>query len=333
MLRFSDPGCAAFSALTAACSSSDASERALARNFLAEHRLSEERFRHFMDFGGNPATWDDIQDAVVKYHNAHVRPFVSSGTRSTFFRESAVNGGGVPTQVGTVLDLTGLHQIYADAKAEYKDVLAAGYIPGDELEAFANYSGQPGNYDSVNEFLKTELRAPDKFLDAVFKVLNRARRSKDRRFREVWVADWDTLKPLLDKGRPDGWIRAVGVPKNYAAYLAVLCFTPEENGLFRPSQLEAGWRDVHFVSPPQAPFTYGGHAMHLGGPRSEPLVREYLQGERDWLLDEWQTAGRLVGFADSPVDVDVVEHRTLHWLRLRVCYGEREIEEWMPVPV
>ena len=303
--------------------------RAMARNLLSEHRLSNERFAVFANFAGTLVAVDRIARAIEDYQATEVRP-VKGGPLPAYQRpENGNNAVEIPARshVVTILDLTGLGRVYAEARPSFK------------LPQFRDYAvTNPADSMQINDFLASRLGDPNQqeaFLKAIIRALSLYRRHVDQQVRPTWVAEWRSLQPFLSPGDPARWLRAVGVPRDQPVWLAVFRYPVKtrkrEIKLFRPTQIDAGWYAHHFPSPPEAVPSKGGHAMDLReGPEGDKtLVSEYLHAQSDLTIADWRAAGRLVGYTGAPVSGDLSEQRKAHWNLLQTSYGDGVLS-WMP---
>ena len=315
-------------------SSSPPHSHAMARNLLSEHRLSTKRLSAFSAFAGDMLHFDQIQDALENYQIAEVRPLAKSGLPPAYERlENANNVVELSNtaHLATVLDLTRLGYIYAEAWTRFK-------IP--EFKTYAETN--PRGSTEVNDFLAIHFNDPGKretFLEAIFLARSEYRRQVEERVRPTWAATWISLQPFLDPDKPERWLQAVGVPKDQRVWVAVLRYPVKneqrEIKLYRPTQLDAGWYAHHFPSPPQSPLTGGGLTMFLQQPDqgrgdTRPLVSEFLHTEIDFSIHDWHAAGGLLGCTRGPVSGDLEEQRRGHWLVLQSSFGPEQILQWMP---
>jgi hypothetical protein len=304
----------------------------MARNVLSEHRLSDERFARFCALAGDMAAFDQVQAALESYQTAEVRPLIRDGLEPAYARaDNASNAAVLPprTYLATVLDLTRLGRVYAEARASFR-------LPQFDLYAVTD----PRDSAQINAFLAPRLDDPDgrePFLRAVFRAMALYRRRKEDRVHPTWVAEWSSLQPFLDPVRPWRWLQAVGVPRENPVWRAVLRY-PAENKrrkvqCFRPSQLDAGWYAHHFPSPPQAAVPVGGHTMfldQLDERETEALVSEFLHAQIDFTIANWRAGGRLVGYTGRPVGGRLEEERREHWMLLQRSYESGRVRDWMP---
>ena len=309
--------------------------RAMARNLLCEHRLSAERLAAFSASAGELTALDRVQLALEEYQAVDVRPSIGVGLLPAYARpENENNSVELPpgAHIGTVLDLTRLGRVYAEAKATFR-------LP--EFQAYA--VTDPRDYSQVNDFLGTRLNdsvLKEPFLKALFRACTRYRNRIEERVHPTWVAEWKSLEPFLDPNKPERWLRAVGVPRDCPVWLAVLRYPVEDSKreirLFRPTQLDAGWYAHHFPSPPQAVLSSGGHTMflrefdHGGKEEINRLVSEFLHAQVDFTIGDWHRGGSLVAFTHQSVTGVLEEQRKAHWLLLQASYGAVGVRGWMP---
>jgi len=333
MSPFADPSQLVSQVLGRECNSPlQPYSRALARNLLADDRISDDRFGKFSAFAGNMADIRLVQHAIELYQLREVRPLVSAGVPPAYARpENAKNIVEEPPEyVATILNLTGLSSVYAEAWKTFG-------IP--EFQKY-EVTDQRGS-QQVNDFLSNRLTDPaqrESFLQATLRALRRYRNSKkiEQHIRPSWVAEWNSLRPFLDRNKPERWLQAAGVPSEDPAWLAVFRYRVRRRGkligLFRPTQLDAGWNAHHFPSPLEATGG-GGHTMYLlqaGEVPPDPLglISEYLHAQIDFSMADWRAAGGLLGMARR-VGGDLDEQRRRHWLLLQEKYGQKQIVKWM----
>src|ERR1017187_5218011 len=92
MPPFADPSRTVCQALKNACApGNELPSRAMARNLLAEHRLSEERFAEFSTTTGELASIIQVHKAFEDYQVSHVRPFLKKGERPAYTRSDNAN--------------------------------------------------------------------------------------------------------------------------------------------------------------------------------------------------------------------------------------------------
>src|ERR1022692_4952176 len=124
MAPFADPSLPVSQALSRVFSSPvPPYSRALARNLLAEQRVSGDRFALFSAFAGDIAELNLIQRAMELYQLREVRPLASAALQPAYARpENESNKVELPpgSHVATVLNLTRLSRIYAEAWATFR---------------------------------------------------------------------------------------------------------------------------------------------------------------------------------------------------------------------
>jgi hypothetical protein len=308
-------------------------ERAMCRNLLAEHRVSIDRFAAFIAVGGAQSGFADVVTALEEYQK-HVRPLKTLKLVPAYrLPDNAGNAVTLPldAEVATLLDLTRLGRVYAEAKSEFKYPEFAGYLVDD-----------PKNYTQINEFLGASLEHPGDraaMMEAILRARERYRAKTDKWLHPTWVAEWKSLAPHLQATAPDGWLRAVGVPIEEPHWIAAFRYRVADSKrpvqLFRPTQLDVGWYAHHFPSPPAASLEQGGHAMYLlpdSGHRphsaAHPLVLEYVHQQIDFTIQDWEFAGSLLGLATLNRD-DLGKDRQKHWERLQSVYSPKPVVDWM----
>jgi len=335
MVPFADPTLPISRILRDTCSSVvSISYKAVARNLLSDHRVSSERFSSFSAFAGDLSRIDVIQRALESYQLEEVRPSISARTEPAYARTDNENNRvrlAPGSHVATVLDLTRLGRIYAEAGATFG-------LPAFRLFAVTD----PRNVSQINDFIGRRLGDPlqrESFLREILRARRRYRKTVETRVHPMWVAEWKSLQHFLDPVRPERWLQAVGVPREHPAWLAVFRY-PVKRGrhevpLFRPTQLDAGWYAHHFPSPPQAAPVRGGHTMYLwqsyqgSNGASSHIVSEFLHPQIDLTMEHWRSAGSLVGFAPA-VRGDLADQRQRHWVLLQSAYSPVPIRSWMP---
>jgi hypothetical protein len=326
-----------FGPVLAAVSSYDPIEhRAMACNFLAEDRLPIARFNAVKSRIGAFADFAAMKEKIDDYYFSEVRPTVKSGRVPDYLRaENASNEVNFPvgTDLATVLDLTGLGQVYFRAKQDFGSHSVEGLeSDGPTLsEVFRGLSNK-ASLDEINRFLASKFDGVSnrETMAAILDALRLARNFPSKEGKNetlifhTWAATWNSLQPFLSD-RPDAWLQAVGVPKQEARWVAVIRYPASRTKVFKPTQIDAGWFTAHFPTPPEV---HCGHTMHLTHPVEPPsLVAEYIHQQIDFRVDDW--AG-FVGPTSGPVHAKLLESRENHWNLLQSHYGGPEILKWMP---
>ena len=119
MSRFEEQSPEIFAFLNGMCAECHPpSARAMARNLLGEHRWSSERLQAFLASDGAFLSPAEIEDKLKKYQEREVRTPIGSALRPAYARPDNLNNSiSMPagTELGTVIDLTRLGHIYAEA--------------------------------------------------------------------------------------------------------------------------------------------------------------------------------------------------------------------------
>ncbi len=332
--HFADPSRDVHKTLLDMClSGCDLPSRAMARNLLAEHRLSEQRYLEFSPNSGDFTSFVAVRKALEEYQLSHVRPLLKDKLAPVYARLGNVSNEvnlGPDARLGTVLDLTGLGRVYAEAKSTFK------------MPQFSTYEvTDPSSGTQINDFLAIQFSNPvrrEAFLEAIFKALALYRRQIELRILPTWAVEWNSIVQYLDSNAPKSWLQAVGVPKDNPVWLTVISYPvsrlqSSNVKLVRPTQLDAGWYAHHFPSPPQVAPAKGGHTMFLdlcdGRQAFPPPVSEYIHEQVDFRIGDWVSGGKLLGFSVQSISGALDKQRRQHLGFLESVYG-REVKAWMP---
>lgn len=189
---------------------------------LGEHRWSSERLQAFLASDGAFLSPAEIEDKLKKYQEREVRTPIGSALRPAYARpDNANNSIRMPAggELGTVIDLTRLGHIYAEAYREFG-------LP--EFQSFPDHDRSPS---SINQFLKVRLENPasrSNFMRALFMARRKYLGSKARRaIFPTWTADWADLRLFLDPGAPERWLEAVGVARETGVWIAVVRYSTD----------------------------------------------------------------------------------------------------------
>src|SRR5208283_2257837 len=121
MAPFADPSLPAAQVLNLAGSSLLPPQyRAMVRNLLCDHRVSPGRFAAFSAFAGPLADLDAIRRVLEAYQDEQVRPLIGAGLEPAYARPENHNNKvdlAPGSEIATVLDLTRLGRVYAEAKS------------------------------------------------------------------------------------------------------------------------------------------------------------------------------------------------------------------------
>lgn len=310
--------------------------RAVARNTMHDHRVSEAREQHFDAFANRPRTGPHLRQAFLDYFRERVRhletpdflderlngPNIVSGGRSG---QHVVNRD---LEVARVLDLSGLGLVFEWARKRR--------IGG---RTFARYPKNPNDV-AVAAWLEAQLsgRSHDdraKFVSDTLAALDAYGATYP--FQPTWIVFWAEIQPHLAAG-PDRWLELVGVSKaSSPRWLIVLKYRLRDGGtVARPTVLDAGgWTAHHFPSPPQTPLGFGGHPMDLSMPALDPpvpFVSEFIHQEVRHTITQWEEAGSWCAPTTGPSPEALEAQRVHHHQRLRQTYGST-VDGWMPSPV
>lgn len=270
---------------------------AMARNLAFDHRVSKERAAKFDRHGKRPRTSDALRGAIDDYFEKCVRTRkLPDYLYRRINRNNIVIGAGerLPAfskdvKLVRVLDLSGLEPVFLWAnqhknrKKEWRRLLSS-------------LLGRPGG---LADHLDHELSGKSSgeiegLIETILHILNTSRSVVA--YQPTWATVWSDFKHHLRQG-PDRWLEVLGMAKAPPRWLIVLRYTVREAGtLVRPNQLDAGWQEYHFPSPPTAPLEVGGHPMDLRvHPRTKPLIREFIHKQIDHALSHWTDLGGKFG--------------------------------------
>lgn len=310
-------------------------ERAVAVNLRYDHRVSEERERAFDAFVRHPCTDYDLRRALKAYFEKKVRERrLPHYVYSDLNYNNLLNGQpGVRPQIKPdtrlvrVLDLNGLKGVFLWAQNEKKYRGAWG-------RTFDRFPTDIGNDAAVMDFLdeKMESRSAEGFVKTVLDVLS-AHRSEKKPYQPVWVTTWMAFKDYVAEG-PDRWHQVLGMHKPTPCWLVLLRYTVREAGtIARPTQLDGGWYQFHFPSPPRdAPLSVGGHPMDLRtSPPSSSLLPEYVHKQTRHRPEHWTDLApkhKNYGRTTAPASPALADQRQTHHRLLIQTYGAG-VRTWM----
>ena len=310
--------------------SGDVSYRAMARNVMHDHRVSEPRAAAFDSFGVPPGVPYTLSNRITWYFKANVRT-----VREPHFLMPTLNFSniisGMPFasasidpdyHLSRIIDLNGLAQVFVRARIQGR-------------KHFQDFPLPPTDQD-VSEWLTLRLEAKStsevaNFLSSAFIAVNDA--ALHAAFQPSWVTSWDAFLPYLGEGA-SRWLQVLGISREiiFPHWLIVLKYTVDEAGtLIRPTILDAGWEaGCHFPSPPQAPLHSGGHPMDLRTtPRANTLLPEYLHEQIVHYMEHWYAAGCQCEKATGTTSGDLPNQRAAHHGLLATLYGP-DVFAWMP---
>lgn len=283
--------------------------QAIGWNLLADHRVSEERAEHFFVVTGEPSTVANLKRALDDYHRDWVcrRPdetyLSQSRNGRNFVRKSSLPKG---TELANALNVSGWvyrlrtkdPRIGIKLESRLKD-LAGPSPPADAVEAF---------------------------LMELFAAINSRRDG-----RPMWAARWKELVKSIDDGSCRTWNEAVGAWRRRDSWQVVLRYPlAAVPTLVRPTQLDSGYYEYHFPSPPFPRPTRGGFTMALRELAvGAALVSEWIHPPIDLHIDHWIAGGRLWGVIEDETSDSLWFCRSQHRARLLRRFG-RECGGWLP---
>ena len=329
-------------ALTAMRAASEG-EAAVAVNLMYDHRVSPKREGAFDAMVSKPCTPRDLRLALTHYQKTKVQTrslphYVYADLNSNNLLNGRV---GVSPAVKPnlplvrVLDLNGLRRVFQWAQTEGAPKYPKRW--GNTFDRFPT----GGSDDDVTDYLDGWMggRSVERFVGNVLDLLDVYGRIEKNPFQPTWATTWAAFKNYAADG-PDRWHEVLGMDKPRPCWLVLLKYTVQEAGtIARPTQLDAGWYESHFPSPPDTPQGEGGHPMDIGtipATHDRPLP-EYVHKQIHHPLTHWtslvpkyQNYGRTSARALSPLLPDL---RHAHYLRLQRQYGSAAVCGWMNSPM
>jgi hypothetical protein len=282
--------------------STEPSLRAIGWNLFCDHRVSEARAAHFYEYTGRPASPAALERALIQYYDE----CVCKRSAETYYSHELNLHNFVPRST-LRRDLSLVHVM--NVSRWVRDL----------------------SDDSLNEGMKDltdpkNISTPDQIRDFLGKLFLAINSKRDER--PIWVGRWKAFEKHLTP-EADLWTSAVGVYARKSTWRIVLRY-PASNvrQLVRPTQLDAGYNQYHFPSPPFPHSAIGGFAMalrELAG--SPPLLSEWIHRPIDWDTSFWvpeMWASVLQDTANS-LGVFRVQHRE----RL-ITRFPNECTKWIP---
>jgi hypothetical protein len=315
--------------------------RAMARNIMHDHRVipeREERFIEFIKQSGLPSNGATLEKAVVDYYKEQVRD-----SRSPPFTEAAQNSANILTnafprpprfhpnsEFGRILKLNPLWDVFDySRRREEKDT---------DPQKVTRYTEVPRLRDGMMAWLDKKLvsaSAIETFVHLTLDAMNVYLKEVNA-YQPSWCAPWSHIEEHLRQGGPERAAKAVGLPSTgYPSWVIVLRYKCWEAGtICRPCQLDAGWWDHHFPSPPQARPLDGGHPMDCQAtPTAQRLLSEYIHPQFSHKPEHWKAAGRWCVKIGTKATAGLDDLRRAHHGKLGNTYGQSDISTWMPDPV
>lgn len=330
-------------------------EAAVAVNLMYDCRVSPAREAAFDALVSTPPTADSLQVALTHYQLTNVQK-----RKLPHYVYEALNAGNLlngrvgvlpavksSVQLVRVLDLNGLWKVFqwAQTEGEFKypgrwgktfDTFPTSYSPLAE-----GGGGEDEDKDPLMKYLKWKMegRSVEDFVVNVLDLLDVFGRGEKNPFQPTWATTWAAFEPYAAEG-PDRWHQVLGMDKPGSRWLVLLKYTVQEAGtVARPTQLDAGWYDSHFPSPPDCPRSEGGHPMDLSASPDildRPLLPEYvhkqihhLPGHWTSLAPQYKNYGRTTARPLPPLPAQ----RLAHHERLQRRYGRASVCGWMSSPM
>jgi hypothetical protein len=286
----------------------EASVRAIGWNLLSEERISDDRLEHFATVTRALRSDEELQRALVDYHRDWVCQRPSETYSSTARnRLNFVDLDKVPEalELVTVINVS-----------SWVERLQARRRTGLQLERLLGHL----NAGSHEAEVIVEL------LGGVFDGIKASSSA-----RPVWVANAQQFWDSIDRAVPATWSTSLGVWRLNGAWQAVLSYPASAvPRLIRPSQLDSGYNQFHFPSPPCCEQPRGGLTMELDHrPVQGPLVSEWIHEPIDFRLEQWRAGGELLAAVHAGDWRPVTAYRDRHKSRL---YNEFRgaVETWLP---
>jgi hypothetical protein len=314
-------------------------ERAVAINLMYDHRVSLDRERAFDAFVKKPCTDLSLRRALKDYFEGKVRTrrlphYVYSDVNA----KNLLNGqAGVRPLVKPdlrlvrVLDLNGLKGVFqwAQTTGERKHPRRWG-------RTFERFPRDITNDRAVMDFLDEKMgsRPVEDFIRTVLDALYVHSKVERIPFQPAWATTWVAFKNHVADG-PDRWYQVLGMDRPRPCWLVLLRYTIREAGtVARPTQLDGGWYQFHFPSPPATPLSMGGHPMDLRTlPLAYSLLPEYVHKEIRHPMEHWtDTAPNNYGRTTAPRSPSLTEQRETHHRLLVHTYGAGVLG-WMKNPI
>lgn len=335
-------------------------ERAIALNLMHDHRVSPARERAFDAFVKQPCAAVHLRRALDDYFHAKVRhrklphyvyhavnannllnglvatrPMISPALPADSQPATILKGlmatrpmirGDI--QLVRVLDLNGLNRVFQWAQRERR------FAPrwGRTFDRFPrNISDGRAVMDWLDE--KMQPRTVESFVATVLDVL-RIHRAEKKAYQPTWATTWAAFKEHVAAG-PDRWCQVLGIDKPRACWVILLRYTVREAGtIARPTQLDCGWHQFHFPSPPGAALSAGGHPMDISTvPPANRLRPEFIHKQPAHLLEHWTSlAPNNYGRTSAPTAPSLSAQRQTHHQLLAQIYGPG-VYQWMPNPI
>lgn len=299
-------------------------------NILADHRISFARGCSLLEFWKTYEKADDLNKAGLL--EAIMKEFSQSNTGFADVNVNAINQQLLRREVGVSVG-----RLVNFSPRKMHGVLRLALPPSD-FNSSVFVGGIPKYDHEYRKWINNQFRGASeedriKRGAALVKLLDPAR--LDHPNRCDWAVEWtDIWESLVKSSRSAGshqrCLNAVGVPViEKGDWVLLLKYELEPSALIRPCQLDAGFFEHHFPSPPPLktdnPDPHG-HPMDLTDPQL-PVA---------WLLNEYIHAP--IQHHESHVvdvlQVDALPTRHLdqlrerHWNTLSAHYPQHRLDDW-----
>jgi hypothetical protein len=289
---------------------------AVGENLALDHRVTPDRAAHFFSWAEQPASVSILKDKLTDYAIERVKL-----SRDPEFLDRDLNSKNVVdepniTEVGTILDLSGLQVTFDWAKEK-------GYSLMSDVTVAVSFS------DWLSTYLDSDRRAS--FIADTLDLLNAHRLESP--YSLIWCVPWDRLRKVL-QSEPSRWLTALGIqPQARTRWLVALRFPVEHvRPLVRPTSLDCGGHLCHFPTPPDTPLVEGGHPVDLRPNHDSQLRPEFIRRPPDYRIEYWVDAGSYCERIDPDefdVGADLPRARRHHREALGVAYGREPVDRWL----
>jgi hypothetical protein len=318
--------------IAAMASSANEAERALAKNLIWDHRVTDERAEKFFEFLENE--WTNWSASPQEFRNglfAYRRRLVAANPAA--FEELPASISNLITgthELVHVCDVTAKLMLMTDGRRTSPEFEAAKLRLGRGAAAFARV-------DDVDKLLVTVVsnaRRAERFVDAFLAMVVAYQRISP--WNPTWAAVWQQYEPTKVTGSPNNWLEVVGKQAPQEPHWLLLLRYPSTGvkTLYRPTQLEAGDFPLHFPSPPCAPLEVGGIAMQVGPDASSiwRILSEFIHTEVPFERDHWEATGIMLAQTTVSSYDSLSTYRRRHLQVLRDGYGDKNIDDWVETP-
>jgi len=311
-------------------------ERAMAINLMSDYRVSAERERAFDSYVRRPCTDFLLRSALKDYFETQVRPRKRPDYVYNYLNGNNILNGYAyarpiikpDVQLVRVLDLNGLKHVFQWAQTEGRRSYPARW--GSTFDTFPR---DVANDRAVMDFLDRRMgrRTVGDFVRTVLDVLSVHSTLEKKPFQPTWATTWTAFREHITGGA-NRWLEVIGISKRIPCWLILLKYTVREAGtVVRPTQLDGGWYQFHFPSPPRALLSRGGHPMDLRtSPRAVKLLPEYIHKQIHHPIEHWTniTPDSNYGRSSALVSTSLSKQRQAHYGLLASTYGS-SILRWM----